>query len=186
MLSGNTGVASTPPEHLLRAASQITGDHDVVVFGSPSVLAGIPEDRLPAVATASIEAEFAFMNDSDAEKANTVDGAIGELSPFHLNHGYYAQGVSLTTAVLPSGWEERLIPLDTPSTDPGRGLCLDPHDCVSAKLMAGRDKDRAFACALLRAGLINADVLLQRLESTPDAHPLALARARTWLLSMRS
>ncbi|GID97859.1 hypothetical protein ACFQFC_24770 [Amorphoplanes digitatis] len=34
-------------EHVLRAASQIADDPDVVVIGSQSVLGAIPEDRLP-------------------------------------------------------------------------------------------------------------------------------------------
>jgi hypothetical protein len=39
----------------------------------------------------------------EAEKADKVDGAIGELSTFHETSGYYAQGVSVSTAILPSG-----------------------------------------------------------------------------------
>jgi len=31
--------------------------------------------------------------------------------------------------------------IESPGTEPGRGLCLHPHDCVIAKLLAGRDKD---------------------------------------------
>ncbi len=42
-------------EHVLRAASQIADDPNVLVIGSQSVLGAIPEDRLPLAATASIE-----------------------------------------------------------------------------------------------------------------------------------
>ena len=89
-------------EHLLRAASSIVGDRDILVVGSQAVLGSIPDERLPSEATTSIEADLAFLDDPVDEKADQVDGAIGELSQFHETHGYYAQGVSVVTAILPS------------------------------------------------------------------------------------
>jgi hypothetical protein len=170
-------------EHLLRAASTISGERDVLVIGSQSVLGSLPEHQLPAEATGSIEADMAFFDDPDDAKADQVDGAIGELSPFHERFGYYAQGVSVTTAILPAGWRDRLIPLDTADTAPGRGLCLEPHDCVVAKLLAGRDKDLAFAAALIQAGIVDPVILAERLDTvdTTRAHPVALERVRRWL-----
>ncbi|GAB1694633.1 hypothetical protein [Krasilnikovia sp. M28-CT-15] len=100
-------------EHVLRAASQIAGDPDVLVIGSQSVLGAIPEERLPPAATASIEVDVAFFDDPDDRKADQVDGAIGELSAFHETFGYYAQGVSVSTAVLPAGWRDRLVRVET-------------------------------------------------------------------------
>lgn len=91
-------------EHLLRAASTITGEHDVIVIGSQSILASHPDDVLPPEATGSIEADVAFLTDPGDVMADQVDGAIGELSPFHERFGYYAQGVSTSTAILrPAG-----------------------------------------------------------------------------------
>jgi hypothetical protein len=63
---------------------------------------------------------------------------------FHETFGYYAQGVSVTTAVLPEGWRDSVVEFVIPGTVPGRGLCLDPHDCVISKLVAGREKDLSF------------------------------------------
>jgi hypothetical protein len=114
-------------EHVLRAASQIANDPEVLVIGSQSVLGAIPEDQLPMAATASIEVDVAFFDDPDDHKADQVDGAIGELSLFHETFGYYAQGVSVSTAVLPDGWRGRLVVVETASTAPGRGYLLDPH-----------------------------------------------------------
>jgi hypothetical protein len=171
-------------EHVLRAASTIVGENDVLVIGSQAVLASFPDDRLPPEATTSIEADLAFLEDPGDEKADRIDGAIGELSSFHETFGYYAQGVSVTTAILPAGWRERLIVLETPNTDPGRGLCLELHDCVASKLVAGRWKDHDFAKALLREHLLDADILIQRIDLLPvtpsdKAHLCAwVARAR--------
>jgi hypothetical protein len=167
-------------EHVLRAACQIAGDPNVLVIGSQSVLGAIPEDRLPLEATASMEVDVAFFDDPDDRKADQVDGAIGELSPFHEMNGYYAQGVSVSTATLPDGWRDRLVLVESQSTQPGRGYTLDPHDCVVSKLVAGREKDHAFAHALIQEGLIEPAKIAERIEMV-DAHPLVLERARKWI-----
>ena len=168
-------------EHVLRASSTIANERDILVIGSQSVLGAIPEDRLPDEAVASIEVDIAFLDDTDDLKADLVDGAIGELSAFHETYGYYAQGVSVTTAVLPPGWRERLIPVESPNTAPGRGLCLEPHDCVVAKLVAGRRKDVVFADALIRAGLVSVATLTERVDALVDVHPATLDRIRRLL-----
>jgi hypothetical protein len=168
-------------EHVLRAAATIAGDVDVVVIGSQSILAAIPEERLPYEATASMEVDVTFFDDPVDEKSGLVDGAIGELSSFHDMYGYYAQGVSVTTAVLPSGWRQRMVVIESNSTAPGRGHCLDPHDCVMSKLVAGREKDYAFAWALIREKLISAAILAERVELLEDVHPRVLARLRAWI-----
>ncbi len=106
---------------------------------------------------------------------------LGELPAFHETHGYYAQGVSITTATLPRGWRNRLILVETASTAPGRGHCLDPHDCVTSKLLAGREKDFAFAAALIREHLIDPAILSDRVALLDDAHPVAMERVIRWL-----
>ena len=65
------------------------------------------------------------------------DGPDRELSPFHETYGYYAQGVGERTAVLPEGWESRLVPVPTPVCT---GLCLEPHDLLISKYVAGRER----------------------------------------------
>lgn len=167
-------------EHVLGAASRIADNTDVLVIGSQSILGSFNEDSLPTEATASIEVDVAFFGDYDEVKSDAVDGAIGELSPFHETFGYYAQGVSVTTAVLPDGWRDRVVVVQTAATRPGRGLCLEPHDCALAKLAVGREKDYAFASAMLTAGLIDVHVLINR-SSTLPADPLVVERIQRWL-----
>lgn len=166
-------------EHVLRAASRIAEDPNVLVIGSQSILGNIADDRLPAAATASIEVDVAFFDDDDETKADAVDGAIGELSPFHETFGYYAQGVSTSTAI-PDGWQDRVVVVDTAATAPGRGLCIESHDCVLSKLAAGREKDYAFAEALVGAELIDVAELHRRLPSLP-ADQRAVERIAQWL-----
>ncbi len=108
--------------HILRAASQIADEHDVLVVGSQSILGTYSEGQLPDAAVASVEADVTFFSDPDDKKSDMVDGALGEDSLFHSTFGYYAQGVSVTTAVLPTGWRDRLIVFENESTQPGRGF----------------------------------------------------------------
>ena len=75
------------PEHILRAASTIAGDPDVLVIGSQSVLGSFADADLPLEATSSMEADIAFFDDLADAKADQVDGAIGELSAFHETFG---------------------------------------------------------------------------------------------------
>lgn len=168
-------------EHVLRAAGSIADDPDILVIGSQSILGAFSEDDLPPEATTSIEADLAFFDDPDGTKADRVDGAIGELSRFHESFGYYAQGVSVTTAVLPVGWQERTIDFVPPGAAPTRARSLEPHDCVVAKLVAGREKDFAFASALIRAGLVDPDVLVARLRDLPTAEQASVARLEAWV-----
>ncbi len=97
---------------------------------------------------------MAFFDDPDDQKADQVDAFIGEFSPFHETYGYYAQGVSVSTAVLPEGWRDRLVLVESENTQPGRGYALDPHDWVVSELVAGREKDALSADALLRTGSV--------------------------------
>jgi len=153
--------------HLLRASTQIAGDPDILVIGSQAILGSFDEDDLPAPATASREVDIAFLNDPGGQKADQVDGAIGELSQFDEQFGYYAQGVEVSTAVLPTGWEDRLITWQSQAMRPSRALFLEPHDLALAKLAAFRDKDRAFVTALLNAKLLATDTLIDRLADLP-------------------
>lgn len=153
--------------HIVRAASRVVGDGNIVIIGSQAVLATWDDEDLPEAATRSIEADIAFFEDPDERKADEVDGVIGELSSFHGTHGYYGQGVTVSTAVLPTGWETRLVELDRPDALPGRARCLEVHDLVIAKLVAGREKDIEFTRSLFAVGYVDAETLVAR-ASTVD------------------
>jgi hypothetical protein len=168
-------------EHVLRAASRITGDRDVLVLGSQSVLGSAPEDELPDEAVTSIQVDLAFLGDPDLAKADRVGAVIGELSTFHETFGYYAHGTAVAAVVLPPGWQQRLVAVESANTAPGRGLCLDPHDCVVAKLIAGRRNDTAFAEALIRTEIVSAAVLNERVGTLTAERPVVLDRIRRFL-----
>jgi hypothetical protein len=61
-------------EHVIRAASGITGDRDIVVIGSQAVLGQFPE--APSALLVSMEADVFPRKHPDL--AIQIDGAIGE------------------------------------------------------------------------------------------------------------
>ena len=148
--------------HVVRAAAAIAQDVEVVIIGSQAILGTADADQLPEEVTLSMEADVAFRDDASAHKADLVDGAIGELSDFHAEFGYYAQGVEIKTAVLPDGWEARVEILHRQVSEPGRARCVEPHDFVVSKLVAGRSKDITFATALIRHDFVSIETLNER------------------------
>lgn len=151
--------------HVLRAAATIVGGADrILVLGSQAILASFDEAKLPKRALISIEADLAFWDDPNETKADNVDGAIGEGSRFHSTYGYYGHGVSIDTAVLPVGWEDRVVRFQRPDAEPAVAFCVEAHDLVISKLVAGRQKDYEFAAALVEAGLIDVATLRNRAE----------------------
>lgn len=138
----------------------------MIIVGSQAILGTWDESQLPEEAPASLEVDIYPLDDDAAESlATRLDALIGEWSPFHQTHGFYIQGVGRKTAVLPDGWEGRLVEVSGPMTNGRTGLCLDPHDLCLAKLVANREKDRGFVYALLRAKLVSAKSMLRLLPS---------------------
>ena len=162
--------------HVLRAACNISEDKDVLVLGSQSILGTYDEDVLPYEATASIEADIAFLDDPDRVKADKVEGAIGELSGFHATNGFYAEGIHIETAVLPEGWRDRLVSWDLQSSHPADPHFLEPHDLVVSKLFAAREKDIGFVDALIKNNLVDVPTLIQRARLVDDTEAVRRER----------
>lgn len=132
--------------HLLRRACAVVGDVDVLVLGSQSILGSFDENELPPQATASQEADIAFVNDPARDKADHVDVAIGEMSDFHRSNGVYAEGVHIDTAILPNGWRDRLVSWTVESSlREGQSFRGRPHPKRPAR--RGCDPGSGFAAA---------------------------------------
>lgn len=157
----------TDLEHIIAAAANVVGQDDFVVIGSQAILATYP--NAPAGMLASIEADI-YPRDEPA-RAEQLDGALGDGSQFHRAYGFYAHGVGPETAKAPSGWEERLIPLEVParvgSAQKPVAWCLEVHDLVLSKCAAGRERDWEYAREALAVGIVDAGVLLDRVPDLP-------------------
>jgi hypothetical protein len=162
-------------EHVIRAAATIAEDDEIVVIGSQAILGQFP--HASGALTVSDEADVYPKN--LPERADLIDGSIGEGSPFHDTFGYYAQGVGPTTATLPSDWEERVIRVHNANTRGSTGLCLEVHDLLLSKYVAGREKDLRFSRAAVADGLVQRATLRERLATmTLDDRVRAAVEAR--------
>ena len=150
-------------EHAIRAACDVASDTELLIFGSQAILGEYPD--APPDLRASVEVDVQPRNNPEA--VDLIDGALGELSPFHNLYGFYVQGISISAATLPVGWEERTIRIQNRNTRGNTGFCLESHDIAASKLKAFRDKDRDFVRTLLVEKLINADILRERIKSLP-------------------
>ena len=74
-------------EHAIRAACDVAEDSEVWVFGSQAILGEFPD--APEALRASIEVDMQPKNRPD--KADLVDGALGEMSQFHKTHDFYGK-----------------------------------------------------------------------------------------------
>lgn len=154
-------------EHVIGAAAHVTAEDEFIVIGSQAILGTYPDAPEPLVR--SIEVDIYPLEDPD--KADEIDGALGDGSQFHRAYGYYAHGVGPETAKAPARWQERLVRVAV-TARPASGRqpvawCLEPHDLVLAKCAAGRDRDWEFAREALTADLVEADELLNRLTDMP-------------------
>lgn len=156
-------------EHVIRAAADVTDD-EIVVVGSQAVLAQYPEAQDPL--TSSLEADVFPRHHQD--RADKIDGAIGDGSPFHEINGYYAHAVGPETVIAPAGWESRLIKVEVPaellSGKTATAWALEIHDLVLSKLAAGRPRDVEFAKEAILADMADPGRLERGVDLMPSTH----------------
>lgn len=160
-------------EHAIRAACDVSGDDQVYVFGSQAILGQYAD--APEMLRQSAEADIAPVTAVDM--VDVIDAQLGELSPFHETHGFYVHGVSIDAAVLPKGWQKRAIEVRAATTRNATGWCVEAHDLAVSKLVAFRDKDRAFVRVLILEGLVKPGKLRLRMRQLPE-HPRVTAELR--------
>jgi hypothetical protein len=164
--------------HLIRAAAEISGERQIIVVGSQAILGSLSENRLPPETWHSLEADLVL---AAAKKGPETEALLGADSRFSVTHGIWVDVVGIETAALPRGWRRRLVPLVNEDTGSARALCLERHDLVISKLVAGREKDLVFARALLEARLISLSILRARARFIDGATPATVNRIREWI-----
>jgi len=154
-------------DHVIAVSAAITGEDEIVVIGSQAILGRLPD--APDALLWSQEADV--YPRSHPERAEAIDGALGDGSQFHASFGYYAHGVGPETAKAPSGWEQRLVPVRVPRGPRddrlATGWCMEPHDVVLAKCAAGRERDWEFAREAVRHRVVDVAELLRRCDDLP-------------------
>jgi hypothetical protein len=150
-------------EHIILAAAQVAGDNDIVIVGSQAILGQFPD--APDSMLVSREADVFPRN--HPERSIEIDGALGDGSMFDATFGYYAHAVGPETAKAPAGWKDRLVPIRTESTGGATGWCLEAHDLVLSKCVAGRERDWQFVRDAIEHRLVELHELRRRIASLP-------------------
>jgi hypothetical protein len=78
-------------EHAIRAAGDVSSETTLIVFGSQAILGQYPNAHEDL--RQSMEADVA-PGSGDEHVARMIDGALGEGSQFHQNHGFYLHGLT--------------------------------------------------------------------------------------------
>jgi len=164
---------------ILSAVRRYEAERRMVIFGSSALLITL-SGASPADLGVETTLDADLLLDPDDESVRCVlDEAIGSDSEYDVANGFHADFVDARIAddCFPRDWRERLVPV--PGFD--GVFALSSGDTAAAKLLAtafarlnrrmGRAtadrglKDISAIAVLLRAGLLDAAEVLQRLES---------------------
>ncbi|MEZ5386397.1 MAG: DUF6036 family nucleotidyltransferase [Prosthecobacter sp.] len=128
----------------------------IVIVGSQSAHGQI--GWLPGPVLRSVEADFLLPGFG---RSSVIDDECGPESDFFAEHGVYADPLGAGIVTLPSGWEDRLVPILNSEGNPA-WWALEIHDTAASKLMAGREKDMDFIIELTHSQSFNFDTFLTR------------------------
>jgi hypothetical protein len=158
--------------HVLRSAAALAGVREITVFGTSAVIPWLPGEA-PEL-WPSMELDL----DLGSDELNTlVDGAIGELSPFHETHGVYAHAVSVEVFTAPPKWKGRSKLITEPETR-ARVRVPRPLDVAVAKLVRGDEKDWDFAAYAVRTLGVTPAEIEAGLEAVAASQPRYAVPAR--------
>ena len=148
---------------LFSEAKRLTDHSEFVVIGSLSVLGIVQGNDIPAQMLMSIDVDC--YTKADPGRIFELRQALGEGSAFEEANGYYLDPISPDLPVLPEQWEPRLIRVEL-----GAGIVvyfLDPNDAAVSKYARGEPRDREWARAGLKAGILSAPIIESRFRRAP-------------------
>jgi len=169
--------------HALRAAATVTGESQFVVVGSTAIFGSFHQRLTEERLTLSVEADLVPASDPAGAKADQLDGSLGEFSQFHRQFGFYVDGVEAATALVPQGWESRVVPFAPKGANGVIGWCLHPTDLAASKAIANRPKDHEFIRAAINGRLVGPVALadaINRLDVPEAAKAIALSQLRQY------
>lgn len=151
-------------------------EHDEVTMIGSQCVHAITENP-PAEVLLSQECDLLF--DSEDPAVARIDEELGAGSAFQRATGVYLDPITGTFPFLPEGWEGRAHTIDIGAL---KVRCLDVHDLVLSKLVAGRLKDNEMVAALLVHELVVLDTIRERIAAVADLHLRAILMARLQLV----
>jgi len=151
-------------ELVVAAAAKACNDQGIYVTGRLSILG-----KYPGAAAELIDGDdFELFPRSQPSAAGEIDRALSGNSGFRQLHGCGARAVDPNDAVLPEGWQFRLLEVRTEATGTASGWCLDPNDLAVAEIWSAGNNRPEFAQRLLLHDLIDPDLMQRGMESLPS------------------
>lgn len=145
---------------LIEQIKRIALEETPIVVGSQALHA--ITTFLPEIVQQSIECDFLIIGGKTENRA-AINKKLGIFSDYQIENGFYADALGLATVVLPTGWHERLLPLEDGNGDT-IAYYADIHDIAVSKLIAGRDKDFVFLKETFEREYILVETFLERAE----------------------
>jgi hypothetical protein len=158
-------------EELLSELARVLGSQEVSMIGSQCVHAATTSP--PAEVLMSRECDIIVDGSDPAYERIAIE--LGEQSRYHEEHGTFVDTVPPSFPFLPDHWEQRANVLDRGNL---KIRCLELHDLVLSKLVAGRLKGNELIAALIHHKLVDAAVVHQRIALIADLHLRAILLAR--------
>ena len=150
-------------EHVIRAVADLTGETKLIIIGSQAILGQFPDPPPELLVSQEID----VYTPGRPETAEFITGAFGLDTPFERTHRFQIDGVSPTTATVPGGWSNHLIPVCNANTNGATGWCLKVHDIAVATYFANREKDRRYATDLWHHGIPDEPTIRERIRNAP-------------------
>jgi hypothetical protein len=171
-------------ETLLVEAARLSNHRNFVIAGSLSVLGAVM--RPPLEMLMSRDVDLYTKLDPGRVFVEIADAAngIAEGSPFHIEHGFYADPISPSILLLTEGWEARMIPVTL-----RQGVVvnfIDPNDAAIAKLARSEENDLRWVRAGIAAGIVHVDIVESRLRDTFNILPGELKRIKASIRKIRT
>lgn len=163
-------------ELLLRHASEISNHRRFVVAGSLVACGAVVHP--PADMVMSRDLDF-YPQLDPGRGFEEIARKLGEGSPFHEQHGFYADPITPAILALPNGWQSRLAPISL-----AHGVVaffIDPNDAAIGKLMRGNDNDLRWVRAGLAEGILHADTIRVRSIQVASGTAAEMERLRAHL-----
>ena len=115
--AGSSSTSSAPRPPSLKITSSLSSGVRRFSASSP-----------PLQSRCSISREADVYPRNHPERGDEIEDSLGDGSYFDATFGYYAHAVGPETAIAPSGWERRLVPIQNENTGGATGWCLEIHD----------------------------------------------------------
>jgi hypothetical protein len=139
---------------------------------------------MPADMTLTAEIDIYAPHADDIESiSEMIDTNIGQGSQFHDEFGYYGDGVSPTTAKMPSDWQARAVEYRGAGCPGVAVIVPEENDVALAKLAAWREKNQDWLARGVNYGVLSLKTMISRLDRMPEANPERGSPARETLIA---